>query len=192
MGRKRYLESLRQLLGFDPESKKTILITTHRRENLNGKIDSIFEAISALATEYPDARFVLPLHPNPTIVEAANLKLANHSNVKITKPLNYSSFVTLLSSCHFVLTDSGGVQEEAVTLGVKAFVLRESTERPEGLGSGNLELIGTSVDSIVQAARTELDKEVFPRDFEVASNVFGDGQASKRIHSVLSGALFGT
>jgi UDP-N-acetylglucosamine 2-epimerase (non-hydrolysing) len=191
IGRERYLASLKQLLGFDPQSEKTILITTHRRENLHGNIEKIFDATACLATEYPETRFVLPLHPNPKILKAAKVALAKHRNVSLIKPMNYGLFVTLLSNCLCVLTDSGGIQEESVTLGVKVLVLRDATERPEGLESGNLKVIGTSVSSIVEATRIELARESLMRDFKVVSHVYGDGQASQRIHSIVSEALFG-
>ena len=190
IGGERYLESLTRLLGFNPQSEKTILITTHRRENLNGNIEKIFDATAYLATEYPETRFVLPLHPNPKILEAAKAALAKRRNVSLIKPMNYGLFVTLLSNCLCVLTDSGGIQEESVTLGVKVLVLRDATERPEGLESGNLVVIGTSVNSIVEATRIEIAKESLMRDFKVVSYVYGDGQASQRIHSIVSEALF--
>lgn len=184
-------DALERLLGFSPSSQKTILVTTHRRENLSGNIDNIFSAIAILASQYPEIKFVLPLHPNPTILETAQNTLSGYENVAIIDPLNYGAFVRLLSACLFVLTDSGGVQEEAVTLGVTVLVLRDTTERPEGREGGNLQVVGTTVESIVRACEILIEREWTNSKFEIVSNVYGDGMASRRIHSVIAEYIFG-
>jgi UDP-N-acetylglucosamine 2-epimerase (non-hydrolysing) len=180
-------ESTRRLdgiLGFSPEVHKTVLITTHRRENFGEGVKNIFEAVSRLSVLHPDSRFVLPLHPNREIRNAAAY-LGDRKNIKIIDPLNYKLFILLISKSHFILTDSGGIQEESVTLGKKVLVARDSTERPEGMGGKKLKVVGSGLQEIEAASELELElpHELFAP--EIRSEVFGDGYASKRIVDIL-------
>jgi len=172
------------LLGFDPGSEKTILVTTHRRENIGEGIENIFKAVGNLARAHKDSRFVLPLHPNPHIRTAAS-NLSNLENVSIIEPLGYRHFILLLSSSHFVITDSGGIQEEAATLGKKVLVARDTSERLEGVVGGEIRLIGASADHLTQAGMEELSKPARESAFKLASEVFGKGRASRIIQDTL-------
>jgi UDP-N-acetylglucosamine 2-epimerase (non-hydrolysing) len=175
---------LERILGFSPEMHKTVLITTHRRENLGDGVKNIFEAVSRLSLLYPDSRFVLPLHPNQEIRNAAAF-LGDRKNVRIIDPLNYKLFILLISKSHYILTDSGGIQEESVTLGKRVLVARDSTERPEGMGGKKLKVVGSGLDEIESASQLELGLPLELFAPEVRSEVFGDGHASKRIVDVL-------
>ena len=175
---------LKALVGFDPTEQKTVLITTHRRENLGEGVGNIFEAVLQLANQEPEAMFVLPLHPNPQIRSAAK-ELENLKNVRIIDPLGYRNFMLLLSTSHFVITDSGGIQEEAVSLGKRVLVARESTERPEGLAGSSMQVVGSSKEEIFKYGSLELKKNWNPTKLEIKSHVYGDGQASSRISDTL-------
>jgi UDP-N-acetylglucosamine 2-epimerase (non-hydrolysing) len=171
---------LRHILGFDPKSQKAVLITTHRRENLGDGVSNIFKAVLALAKNHKEVKFVLPLHPNPKVRLAAS-ELYELDNVSVIDPLGYREFVLLLSSSHFVITDSGGIQEEAVTLGKKVLVTRAMTERPEGLVSRHMEIVGSTSSEIVKASERELATRRTPLGVQILTKVYGDGTASGRI-----------
>ncbi len=179
---------LNEVLGFDPKKQKTVLITTHRRENLGQGVSNIFQAVLDLAQNHREVKFVLPLHPNPQVRLAAS-KLSELDNVKIVDPLGYRLFMLLLSASHFVVTDSGGIQEEAVTLGKKVFVTRELTERPEGLIGTNMEVIGSGTEDIEKVSSRELSRKATPIDFRITSELYGDGKASNRISDALDSAF---
>jgi UDP-N-acetylglucosamine 2-epimerase (non-hydrolysing) len=177
-------DELKAMLGFDPSTQKTVLVTTHRRENLGNGVGSIFEAIQGLADKFPEAMFVLPLHPNPQIrLSAVNLE--KQPNVRVIDPLGYRNFMLLLSTSHLTITDSGGIQEEAVTLGKKVLVARDSTERPEGLASTNMEIVGSSKEEILRVGSQQLEREWLPGSLQIESHVYGDGRASERISEAL-------
>jgi UDP-N-acetylglucosamine 2-epimerase len=177
-------EELKALVGFDTTKRKTVLITTHRRENLGEGVGNIFEAVLQLANQEPEAMFILPLHPNPQIRSAAK-ELEKLKNVRIIDPLGYRNFMLLLSTSHFVITDSGGIQEEAVSLGKRVLVARESTERPEGLAGSSMQVVGSSKEEIFKYGSQELKRNWNPTKFEIKSDVYGDGQASSRISDTL-------
>ena len=176
---------LNEVLGFDPKKQKTVLITTHRRENLGQGVSNIFQAVLDLAQNHREVKFVLPLHPNPKVRLAAS-KLSELENVKIIDPLGYRLFTLLLSASHFVVTDSGGIQEEAVTLGKRVLVTRAMTERPEGVTESTLRLVGTIAFEIELAGSKELELSLAPAELRITSEVYGDGRASKRISEALS------
>lgn len=176
---------LNEVLGFDPKKQKTVLITTHRRENLGQGVSNIFQAVLDLAQNHREVKFVLPLHPNPQVRLAAS-KLSELENVKIIDPLGYRLFTLLLSASHFVVTDSGGIQEEAVTLGKRVLVTRAMTERPEGVTESTLRLVGTIAFEIELAGSKELELSLAPAELRITSEVYGDGRASKRISEALS------
>lgn len=173
-----------ELLGFDPRKQKTALITTHRRENLGQGVSNIFRAVLNLAKNHREVSFVLPLHPNPKVRMAAS-DISELENVIIIDPLSYRLFIMLLGSSHVVITDSGGIQEEAVTLGKTVLVTRAMTERPEGLVGTNMEIVGSSSEEIEKAGSRELSREKTSSDLRIASHVYGDGSASRKIAEAL-------
>ena len=157
-----------------------VLVTAHRRENWNGGLTRIANAIGRLATARPDARFVLPLHPNPLVRRELGEPLSAYPNVILTEPLPYGQFARLMSRAAVILTDSGGIQEEAPALGVPVIVARESTERGEGVGAGTLTLVGTDSARIVAAVTSVLD-DPDANAVDPATNPYGDGHAADRI-----------
>lgn len=172
-------------IGFDPTQEKYVLVTTHRRENLNGAMANIFSAIRKLAIEFPATQFVLPLHPNPRILEIASVELSNQKNVAVINPLGYRKFLFLLSHSHFAITDSGGIQEEAVTMGVRVLVVRSQSERPEGLAAGTMTIVGTDRDEIVRAGQAAMNEKQETYGINLVSNVYGDGNSANRIANIL-------
>ena len=176
---KSWLELI-DLLGFDPKLQKTVLVTTHRRENFGEGIANIFQAVAVLAKSNNQARFVLPLHPNPHIRAAAS-PLQESQNVSVIDPLAYRHFILLLSVSHFVITDSGGIQEEAVTLNNKVILARQNTERPEGIDNESIVLAGTSTEQIVRHGNALLAAPNSSRGLQGLNTAFGDGRASARI-----------
>ena len=159
-------------------------MTAHRRENWNGGLARVAEAIGRLATEWPDVRFAVSLHPNPLVRRELGEPLVGYSNVICSEPLAYAQFARLLARASLVITDSGGIQEEAPSFGVPVLVARESTERAEGIESGALRLVGTDVERIVTEAARILGN---PRASAVdpAANPYGDGRASERLVAAL-------
>ena len=161
-----------------------VVVTAHRRENWNGGLARVAEAIGRLATERPGVRFVVALHPNPLVRSELGGPLEGYPNVVCSEPLAYAQFARLMSRASVVITDSGGIQEEAPSLGVPVLVARESTERDEGMDSGALLLVGTSVERIVAEAGRILD-EPRARLVDPGVNPYGDGQAADRIVAAL-------
>jgi len=179
--------------GLDPvlapfEGKRIIAVTTHRRENFGDGMASIARAIRRIA-ERDDVAIVFPVHPNPNVRAAMDGLLADKANVALIEPLDYPHFVRLLGACHIALTDSGGVQEEAPALGKPVLVMRETTERPEGVVAGTAKLIGTAEDRIVSEMFTLLDNNESWSAMALAHNPFGDGQSSQRIARIVANAL---
>jgi UDP-N-acetylglucosamine 2-epimerase (non-hydrolysing) len=174
-------DELSLLVGGDWARVPLVLITGHRRENFGHGIEQICQAIATLAERFPDHRFVYPVHLNPNVLEHVNRLLGNRSNVRLIAPQGYSNFVALMSRCRLVLTDSGGVQEEAPSLGKPVLVMRDTTERPEGVTAGTAILTGPDASSIVQYATRLLTDEVTYRSMATAKNPYGDGHAAQRI-----------
>jgi UDP-N-acetylglucosamine 2-epimerase (non-hydrolysing) len=163
-----------------------ILVTAHRRENFGKGIESICQAIRDLAAGYAeDIELVYPVHLNPNIQEPVHRMLAGIPNVTLLPPVEYLSLVHLMKAADLVLTDSGGIQEEATGLGKPTLVLREVTERPEGLEAGVLLLVGTDRERIVRETRVLLEDQAAYRRMAHASNPFGDGHAAERIVDAL-------
>jgi UDP-N-acetylglucosamine 2-epimerase (non-hydrolysing) len=170
----------------DPgDNRRIVLVTAHRRENFDGGMDRIASAILRLA-ENEDVLIVYPVHPNPNVRELMHSTLGNHQNVRLLPPLEYIPFVYLLSRCNFVLTDSGGVQEEAPALGKPVLVMRDTTERPEGIDAGTARLVGTDPEQIYSEATRLLRNRGHYERMSRAHNPFGDGHASERILDVLA------
>jgi UDP-N-acetylglucosamine 2-epimerase (non-hydrolysing) len=167
--------------------RKLILVTGHRRESFGGGFDRICNALSKIA-QGADLDIVYPVHLNPNVRGPVNRILGNHSRIHLIPPLDYLSFVYLLSRSAVVLTDSGGVQEEGVSLGKRVLVMRERTERPEGINAGLAELVGTDVDRITSRCLSLLHSQALRADTVSSNNVYGDGHAAQRIVAALVGA----
>jgi len=173
-------------LPLRPATARFLLVTAHRRESFGAPLASVVAALGAIVACWEDVSIVFPVHPNPN-VRAAVEGLVSHPRVQLIEPVDYPSFVALMKASFAILTDSGGVQEEAPTLGKPVLVLRETTERPEGVEAGTVRLVGTDRDAIVAAVEELLDD---PARFTRAVNPYGDGWASERIARVLN-ARFG-
>jgi len=164
---------------------KLIIFTTHRRENLGETMEEIFLGIKALSYKWPEYSFVYPVHMNPQIKKKAYEFLGNINNVYLIEPLGVVGFHHYLQKAKIILTDSGGIQEEAPSLGKPVLVLRETTERPEGVASGSLKLLGTNKDDIINEVNKLLSDDSYYQMFATAKNPYGDGLASKHIVSAL-------
>ncbi|NLP51847.1 UDP-N-acetylglucosamine 2-epimerase (non-hydrolyzing) [Bacillus sp. RO1] len=168
---------------------KLIMITAHRRENLGEPMRNMFKAIKRIVDEYPDIKAVYPIHMNPIVREAANEILGNNDRVRIIEPLEVLDFHNFLSRSYLILTDSGGIQEEAPSLGKPVLVMRDTTERPEGIAAGTLKLVGTDEENIYKNFKLLLEDNEEYEKMSKASNPYGDGYASKRIADVLEGKM---
>ena len=165
--------------------KRIIAVTSHRRENFGGGMEAIARSIADIAAR-PDVAVIFPVHPNPNVRPIMEAVLGKLPNVAMIEPLDYPHFVRLLDMCHLVLTDSGGVQEEAPSLGKPVLVMRETTERPEGVTAGTAKLVGTDRTRIVGEVLALLDDEEAYRAMARAHNPFGDGRAAQRIAAVIA------
>lgn len=178
-----------KLAGYDTErlrnDKKLVLITGHRRENFGNGFINICHAIRDLAKKYPDVDFVYPMHLNPNVrrpihdVFGENLSVLG--NIFFIEPLEYLSFVYLMEKSYIILTDSGGIQEEAPSFGIPVLVMRNTTERPEALNAGTVKLVATDYDKIITGVSLLIEDKVKYKDMSMAINPYGDGNACKRI-----------
>lgn len=166
-------------------SLKTILLTSHRRENFGEPLENICKAVQILVKNNPDIQFVYPVHLNPNVRNVVFKMLDNIDRVKLIEPLDYAPFASLMKKSHIILTDSGGVQEEAPSLGKPVLVLREETERPEAVEFGTVKLVGTNTDKIVDTIQQLLDSTSKYEEMASSVNPYGDGLASKRIIEIL-------
>jgi UDP-N-acetylglucosamine 2-epimerase (non-hydrolysing) len=173
------------------EPERLILLTAHRRENFGAPMERIFAAVRRIADQYADVRVVYPVHPNPTVREAARRLLDGHPRIVLCEPLNYLEFVAAMRDSSFVLTDSGGVQEEAPALGKPVLVLREQTERPEAVAAGVAQVVGTTTERIFAESCRLLDDPVHYRSMARGVSPYGDGLAAGRIESILKDSLSG-
>jgi UDP-N-acetylglucosamine 2-epimerase (non-hydrolysing) len=174
------------LSQLDFNARKVILATTHRRENWGEPIRSICQAIRYIVESFSEVEIVYAVHLNPKVQRAVKTELEGVERVHLLGPLDYESFAQLMSQCYLILTDSGGIQEEAPSLGVPVLVLRNVTERPEGVDTGTLKVVGTETDVIVQETARLLTDPVEYSHMASASNPYGDGRASQRIVDVLT------
>ncbi|HNT27693.1 MAG TPA: UDP-N-acetylglucosamine 2-epimerase (non-hydrolyzing) [bacterium] len=163
------------------EKKKQVLITAHRRENFGEPMEHICRAIAELARLFPDRAFLYPVHPNPNVRKTTDALLTGISNVRLVEPLDYIAFITEMASSELVLTDSGGIQEEAPAFGIPVVVMRRETERTEGVEAGTLILAGTAQSDIIAAAKRLLTDSAYYASFANATNPYGDGHAAERI-----------
>lgn len=167
------------------EKAKLILITGHRRENFGEGFINICNAIKILANQFPEVDFVYPVHLNPNVKKPVNQILNNLINVHLIAPQDYQPFVYLLMRSHLILTDSGGIQEEAPSLGKPVLVMRDTTERPEAITAGTVKLVGTNSQQIVENVTTLLTNDIEYKKMSLAHNPYGDGTASKQIINFL-------
>lgn len=172
----------------DIGSKRLVLVTAHRRENHDEGIASICEAIKSIAS-LPDALIVFAVHLNPNVRNAVLPSLQGLPNVWLTEPLDYVTFCRLMAKAWLVMTDSGGIQEEAPSLGLPVFVLRDATERPEGIAAGNARLTGPGSDRITSAVRELWDDAAMYDRMASAPNPYGDGKAAERIAAAIAGRI---
>ncbi|WP_095064135.1 non-hydrolyzing UDP-N-acetylglucosamine 2-epimerase [Pseudomonas sp. Irchel s3f19] len=171
---------------FLDANRRMVLVTGHRRENFGDGFERICQALVQTARQFPDLDVVYPVHLNPNVREPVNRLLAGVSNIHLIEPLDYLPFVYLMSRSYLILTDSGGIQEEAPALGKPVLVMRDTTERPEAVAAGTVKLVGTDVDSIQQHLVQLLTDEATYREMSVAHNPYGDGKACARILDALS------
>jgi UDP-N-acetylglucosamine 2-epimerase (non-hydrolysing) len=168
-----------------PDTEKLVLITLHRRENHGVRIDRILDAVSELAARYHDHTFVLPVHPNPNVKDKIYARLTKFPNIMLTEPLDYPELVYLMKNAKLILTDSGGIQEEAPSFGCPTLVMRYETERQEGVDAGVSVLVGADYDKIVDNSSEILSQ---PKEFTrlKAQNPYGDGKSAHRIEQIIS------
>jgi UDP-N-acetylglucosamine 2-epimerase (non-hydrolysing) len=170
-----------ELLGRDWQQRQMVLVTGHRRENFGDGFDQICSAIDRLAQRHPELLVVYPVHLNPRVKDVVHARLGSRKNIRLIPPQPYAQFVALASACRIILTDSGGVQEEAPTLGKPVLVMRDTTERPEGVTAGAVKLVGPHANRIVaEALQLLTDDAAYDRMAKVA-NPYGDGHAAERI-----------
>lgn len=167
------------------KGSRLILITAHRRENWGEPMHRMFRAIRRIADEYDDVKMVYPMHMNPKVREVAYEILGNSDKIRLIEPLNPFDFHNFMNHSYLILTDSGGIQEEAPALGKPVLVMRDTTERPEGVEAGTLMLVGTDEEKIYSACKTLLDDPAQYRKMSEAPNPYGDGHASERIADIV-------
>jgi UDP-N-acetylglucosamine 2-epimerase (non-hydrolysing) len=179
--KRRLTNNLLKKLTFNFEKNKFVLITGHRRENFGPGLIQICKAIKILAKKHSDIHFIYPLHMNPSVQVPVKKSLGNIHNVHLIKPLEYETFILLLYNCYFVLTDSGGIQEEAPSLGKPVLVMRETTERPEAIIAGTVKLVGTDTKSIVKNSNKLINNKKFYNSMTEKNNPYGKGNSSIKI-----------
>lgn len=167
------------------DNKKLILVTGHRRESFGGGFERICEALAITARRYPNAQVLYPMHLNPNVREPVNRILKNIDNIHLIEPQQYLPFIYLMSRSYIILTDSGGIQEEAPSLGKPVLVMRDTTERPEAVEAGTVKLVGTDVVRITAAINELMDNEEAYKEMSFAHNPYGDGEACSKILNVL-------
>lgn len=173
------------LNNIDFKNKRVILLTSHRRENIGKPMENIFTAIDEITRKYEDVEVVFPVHLNPKVRDIAHKVFDGNENIHLVEPLDYEPFTNLMSKSHIVVTDSGGLQEEAPSLGKPVLVVREETERPEGIEAGTAKLVGTSKENISKELDLLLSNKEEYKKMANAVNPYGDGKASERIVKVI-------
>lgn len=169
------------------KTKKNVLITCHRRENFGKPLKNIISAIKEIANKYKDIEFIFPVHPNPNVKDYVTNQLRDFDNIFLTSPLDYAELVEVMANSKIILSDSGGIQEEAPSLNVPVIVLRESTERPEGIENGNAFLVGDNKKKILSFFENLINDNNFYGDIIKKNNPYGDGTASIKISQYLRG-----
>lgn len=181
--------SLPELQALESDERRVLLVTTHRRENLGDNMVNIGKAMRHLATQYPDLLIVWPAHKNPKVRASIAPQIEDLDNVISIEPVEYGEFSHLINASDIVLTDSGGIQEEAPSLGKPVLVLRENTERPEAVDAGTVKLIGTATEKIISEVSRLLDDKKAYRDMANAVNPYGDGHSAGRSVDILNDLL---
>ncbi len=176
-----------EILDWVKPDEKLILLTAHRRENLGEPMRNMFRAVKRIVDENTDVKVIYPIHMNPVVREIAKEIFKEHDRVRLIEPLGVLDFHNFMAKSYFILTDSGGIQEEAPSLGKPVLVMRDTTERPEGIAAGTLKLVGTDEERIYQEFRKLLHDDAAYTQMSEASNPYGDGFACKRIADILLG-----
>jgi UDP-N-acetylglucosamine 2-epimerase (non-hydrolysing) len=171
--------------GFQELNSKFILVTGHRRENFGQGFLNICEALKVLSKNNPDINILYPVHLNPNVRKPVNKLLSNVSNIKLVEPFQYEEFIYLMSESYLILTDSGGIQEEAPSLGKPVLVMRDTTERPEAVEAGTVKLVGSDQDNIIKEVQKLLNDNSEYQKMSKAHNPYGDGNASEKILNIL-------
>ena len=182
------LSKLHKKFPFSQKTRKSILVTSHRRENFGGGIEKICEAILKLSKN-PDLQIIFPVHLNPNILGPVSKTLGGIENVELIPPQSYEDFVYLMSRSDLILTDSGGIQEEAPSLGKPVLLMRENTERPEAIRAGTVMMVGSNPDKIAEYAKEILIRPSFQERFSMISNPYGDGHTAEKIIEILENEM---
>jgi UDP-N-acetylglucosamine 2-epimerase (non-hydrolysing) len=180
------LESVAARIGREARAGE-VLITAHRRESFGPALRAMFGAVADLAERFPDIRWIFPVHPNPSVRDPAHEALGSFPNIELHEPFDYEELIRRLMRARLVLTDSGGIQEEAPAFGTPVLVMRERTERPEGVEAGVARLVGVDRETIVAAATEVLRDPATEQAMGRGGNPYGDGHAAERITSILAG-----
>ena len=183
--KKDYKFNIDLLNKLDYENKKIILLTSHRRENIGKPMENIFSALKDIVEKYEEVEVVFPMHLNPKVRQIAREILSNNNRIHLIEPLDYEPMANLMSKSNIVVTDSGGLQEEAPTFGVPVLVVREETERPEGVEAGTAKLVGTSYESLYKELDILLSNEEEYKKMANSINPYGDGKTAERIVDIL-------
>ena len=178
-------ETLAEQFPYLDDSKKLILVTGHRRESFGGGFERICEALANTAKAHPETQILYPMHLNPNVREPVNRILSGIENIKLIEPQQYLPFIYLMSRANIILTDSGGIQEEAPSLGKPVLVMRDTTERPEAVAAGTVKLVGTSIEVITESLTQLLTNKEAYESMSFAHNPYGDGKACTRICDAL-------
>jgi len=181
-----FLDPQIQTILKQGEAARMILVTTHRRENLGEPMRQIYQALKSTLEEFPDAYVIFPVHKNPEVRKVVTEVLGSHPRVNLVEPMDYEPFANLMARSHLILTDSGGIQEEAPTLGKPVLVVRDTTERPEAVAAGTVALVGTEFDSVLMELKRLLSDQSAYLQMSMASNPYGDGCAAERIAKIIS------
>lgn len=168
-------------------ASRMILVTTHRRENLGEPMRQIYQALHSMLELFPDTYIIFPVHKNPKVRKVVTEVLGSHPRVNLVEPMDYEPFVNLMARSHLILTDSGGIQEEAPSLGIPVLVVRDTTERPEAVGAGTVSLVGTEYDNVLRELKRLLSDQSAYQKMAMASNPYGDGCAADRIAELILG-----
>lgn len=183
--KKDYIFQDELLNKIDFKNKRVILLTSHRRENIGQAMENIFSGVDYVINNFPDVEVIFPMHLNPRVRELAKKYLGDNSKVHLIEPLEYEDFTNLINLVYLVVTDSGGIQEEAPSLGKPVLVVRRETERPEGIEAGTAKLVGTEYEDIVKELSLLLDKQSEYLKMKKAVNPYGDGTAAQKIISII-------
>lgn len=182
-----FLDSHIQTILKQGRSARMILVTTHRRENLGEPMRQIYQALNSILELFPDTYVIFPVHKNPKVRKVVTEVLGSHPRVNLVEPMDYEPFVNLMARSHLILTDSGGIQEEAPSLGIPVLVVRDTTERPEAVEAGTVSIVGTEYDRVFMELERLLSDQSAYQKMAMACNPYGDGCAADRIAEIISG-----